>query len=231
MDSFQDELAWHERSRASLRRSQRRRERAFRERIRRIRTRGGSASLITVALIVAVAGGGVAVGQSAGLGGGGGSALLKRGAGGPGVAAMQRALGVPADGVFGPATAGAVRAFQSRKGLVVDGIVGPQTRGALGLAAAPAAAAPPRGSTTQPQVSAGAPSGSLQRIAQCESGGNPRAVGGGGRYRGKYQFSYSTWRGVGGSGDPAAATEAEQDRRAAMLMQRGGSGQWPVCGR
>jgi peptidoglycan hydrolase-like protein with peptidoglycan-binding domain len=151
------------------------------------------------------------------------------------VAAVQRALGLPADGVFGAQTARAVRAFQSRKGLAVDGVVGPQTRGALGLAAAPATPAPTgstmRGSATPQQTTAAAPSGSLQRIAQCESGGNPRAIGGSGRYRGKYQFSYQTWRSVGGSGDPAAASEAEQDRRAAALMQRGGSGQWPVCGR
>jgi hypothetical protein len=70
----------------------------------------------------------------------------------------------------------------------------------------------------------------LEAIAQCESGGNPRAIGGGGAYRGKYQFSYSTWAAVGGSGDPAAAPEAEQDKRAAMLYARSGPGQWPVCG-
>ena len=70
----------------------------------------------------------------------------------------------------------------------------------------------------------------LQAIAQCESGGDPRAIGGGGAYRGKYQFSYSTWAGVGGTGDPAAAPEAEQDIRAAMLYERSGPGQWPVCG-
>jgi hypothetical protein len=70
----------------------------------------------------------------------------------------------------------------------------------------------------------------LQAIADCESGGNPRAVGGGGQFRGKYQFTYATWAAVGGSGDPAAAPETEQDRRAAALYARAGSGQWPVCG-
>jgi hypothetical protein len=70
----------------------------------------------------------------------------------------------------------------------------------------------------------------LQSIAACESGGNPRAIGGGGAYRGKYQFSYGTWARVGGKGDPARASEAEQDRRAAMLLTRGGAGHWPVCG-
>jgi hypothetical protein len=70
----------------------------------------------------------------------------------------------------------------------------------------------------------------LQQIASCESHGNPRAIGGGGAYRGKYQFSFGTWASVGGRGDPARASEAEQDRRAAMLLRRDGRGHWPVCG-
>lgn len=69
----------------------------------------------------------------------------------------------------------------------------------------------------------------LQRIAQCESGGNPRAISPGGAYRGKYQFSISTWNSVGGRGDPAQATEYEQDRRAEILYKTGGPGHWPVC--
>jgi transglycosylase-like protein len=69
----------------------------------------------------------------------------------------------------------------------------------------------------------------LQAIAQCESGGDPTAIGGGGLYRGKYQFSVATWQAVGGKGDPAAAPEAEQDRRAIILYNTSGPGQWPVC--
>ncbi|MDQ3669054.1 MAG: peptidoglycan-binding protein [Actinomycetota bacterium] len=57
--------------------------------------------------------------------------LLKLGSRGSAVEAVQRALGIPADGIFGPQTRAAVRAFQARNGLVVDGIVGPQTRAAL----------------------------------------------------------------------------------------------------
>jgi hypothetical protein len=71
----------------------------------------------------------------------------------------------------------------------------------------------------------------LSSIAECESGGDPRAVSAGGTYRGKYQFSFATWRSVGGTGDPAEATETEQDRRAAKLYRTGGPGHWPVCGR
>jgi len=70
----------------------------------------------------------------------------------------------------------------------------------------------------------------MQAIAQCESGGNPATDTGNGFY-GKYQFTLATWQAVGGSGNPAQAPEAEQDRRAAMLYASAGAGQWPVCGR
>ena len=70
----------------------------------------------------------------------------------------------------------------------------------------------------------------LRSIAWCESHNNPRAIGGGGAYRGLYQFSFSTWGVVGGSGDPAAASRGEQTWRAWLLLSRHGSGHWPVCG-
>jgi len=89
------------------------------------------------------------------------------------------------------------------------------------LARQRAAAAPTTGSTASPQ---------LEAIAACESGGNPAAVDASGTYRGKYQFDYGTWASVGGSGDPAAAPEAEQDARAAALLARSGTSPWPVCG-
>lgn len=70
----------------------------------------------------------------------------------------------------------------------------------------------------------------LEAIAACESGGDPTIVSADGSYRGKYQFSFETWASVGGSGDPAAASEAEQDYRAALLYAQSGSSPWPVCG-
>jgi Transglycosylase-like domain len=77
---------------------------------------------------------------------------------------------------------------------------------------------------------AGVSMATLEAIASCESGGDPTAVSADGTYRGKYQFDYGTWESVGGHGDPAAASEAEQDYRAALLYERSGSSPWPVCG-
>lgn len=77
---------------------------------------------------------------------------------------------------------------------------------------------------------ANVPKSTLDAIAACESNGNPRAIGGGGAYRGLFQMTYSIWAAVGGSGDPAAASAGEQYYRAALVYSRYGSGQWPVCG-
>ncbi len=73
--------------------------------------------------------------------------------------------------------------------------------------------------------------GVLRKIAACESGGNYAAVSRSGKYRGAYQFDTRTWATVGGTGDPAAASPAEQDARAKALYDRRGSNPWPVCGR
>jgi transglycosylase-like protein len=70
----------------------------------------------------------------------------------------------------------------------------------------------------------------MEAIAACESGGDPTAVSSDGTYRGLYQFDYGTWESMGGSGDPAAASAAEQTYRAALLYASAGSSPWPVCG-
>src|SRR5690349_16343117 len=79
-------------------------------------------------------------------------------------------------------------------------------------------------------ASLGVSMATLESIASCESGGDPTAVSSDGTYRGKYQFDYGTWASMGGSGDPAAAPESEQDYRAAMLYASSGSSPWPICG-
>jgi len=136
------------------------------------------------------------------------------------VAAVQSALGIPADGIVGPQTRRAIRAFQRANGLAVDGVVGPQTLAALGLSA---------GSATESTRTSASGGDTLARIAACESAGDPTAVSPDGRYRGKYQFSRATWRDMGGTGDPAKAPEAEQDRLAAALLAARGTSPWPNC--
>lgn len=66
-------------------------------------------------------------------------------------------------------------------------------------------------------------------LAGCESGHNPRAVNPKGYY-GLYQFSLSTWHGVGGQGNPTDWSSSEQTYRAKLLYLRRGSSPWPVCG-
>jgi uncharacterized protein YabE (DUF348 family) len=78
----------------------------------------------------------------------------------------------------------------------------------------------------------GTPSGgdlNWAALAECESGGNPRAVNPAGYY-GLYQFSLSTWRAQGGSGNPIDASPAEQTRRAQILYGKTGASSWPSCG-
>ena len=67
-------------------------------------------------------------------------------------------------------------------------------------------------------------------LANCESGGNPRAVNPAGYY-GLYQFDLGTWRSVGGSGLPTAASAGEQTFRAKLLYKQRGRSPWPTCGR
>lgn len=70
--------------------------------------------------------------------------------------------------------------------------------------------------------------GVWDRLAQCESGGNWHINTGNGFYGG-LQFSAATWRSVGGSGLPHENSKAEQIKRAKILQQRAGWGQWPAC--
>ncbi len=194
----------------------------------RRRARAGTLlALATVGLAAPVAAADT-IGTAAGGATASSEVVVKRGHRGPAVRQIQRKLDVPADGVFGPFTERAVKRFQRAQGLVADGVVGPLTRGALGLE--PFARSSVRfgrsvsgdgESVTLPRI--------LRLIAECESGGNPRAVSPGGLYRGKYQFSVETWRGLGGRGDPADAPEWLQDRMALKLYRMSGTRPWPNC--
>ena len=189
---------------------------------------GSRSTVLVVCLALLCAGAVPAFADPGASASGGASAsseiVVKRGDRGSAVRSIQRQLGIPADGVFGPMTERAVKRFQRRHDLVPDGIVGPLTRGALGLKPFSARSVRRSGahSLRVPAV--------LRRIAECESGGNPRAISPGGTYRGKYQFSRSTWRQLGGSGDPADAPEWVQDKLALKLYRQSGTAPWPNCG-
>ena len=203
--------------RRSLRASQARR--VQRARRRRLALRGRAGMTLAVALSAVAAGGALAQDAAAPPPTGAQSTDTVR--------ALQQKLGVSADGVYGPKTRAAVKRFQRAHGLTADGVAGPQTLAALGVSAAPKAK---EADDSSAAASSGDAAATLQRIAQCESGGNPSAVSADGTYRGKYQFDRETWRALGGSGDPADAPEAEQDRIAAALLAQRGTAPWPVCG-
>ena len=57
--------------------------------------------------------------------------VLRRGSKGEGVKMMQEALGIGADGDFGPGTERKLKEWQAANGLVADGIAGPATLGKL----------------------------------------------------------------------------------------------------
>jgi peptidoglycan hydrolase-like protein with peptidoglycan-binding domain len=179
-------------------------------------------------MVVAALGmGGVATAQSTSGSSSAGTASAQ--AQGGGVAAVQQKLGVTADGVVGPQTRKALRAWQRKNGLQADGVIGPQTLKAMGLSAGAATRSATKGSGST--ASSGTANATLEKIAHCESGGDPTAVSSSGTYRGKYQFDRQTWRAHGGTGDPAAASEATQDAIAAKLLAARGTSPWPNCGR
>jgi peptidoglycan hydrolase-like protein with peptidoglycan-binding domain len=204
--------------RRSLRASQARR--VQRARRRRLALRGRAGMTLAVVLSAVAAGGALAQDTPAPPAPGVQSADTRR--------ALQQKLGVSADGVYGPKTRAAVKRFQRAHGLAADGVAGPRTLAVLGVSAA----APEEDAVASdaPAAPADGADGTLQRIAQCESGGSPTAVSADGIHRGKYQFDRTTWRQMGGTGDPADAPEAEQDRIAAQLLAQRGTAPWPACG-
>lgn len=138
-DLVRDEY-WHR----SGERSRRRREAPRRSAL--VRRGGGRASIALAAVVlggpIVSDGGAVAQATTASSGPG-----LSRGASGSEVRALQRALGITADGAFGPATERAVRSFQRAHGIPVTGTVGPRTRKALQLTGATSRSAPAQDAT------------------------------------------------------------------------------------
>jgi peptidoglycan hydrolase-like protein with peptidoglycan-binding domain len=138
---------------------------------------------------------------------------------------IQKALGIKADGAFGPKTKRAVKTYQRRNGLKVTGRADTATLRSLGLIGQPQASALDAAPAPIPADAKAI----LDQLAQCESGGNVAAESRDGRYFGKYQFSIATWEAMGGTGSPAEAAEATQDALAFKLYQQRGTAPWPSC--
>lgn len=71
----------------------------------------------------------------------------------------------------------------------------------------------------------------LDALATCESGRNPRAVSRNGKYFGAFQFLLSTWRQLGGTGNPVDQSYEEQKAMAAKIPVSAWGGQFPHCAR
>lgn len=70
------------------------------------------------------------------------------------------------------------------------------------------------------------------RVAECESGKDPKAVALKGRYRGAFMFTRDAWKTSPKSpgGDPIAYSYKTQAVVAVHLKKRDGTRPWPVCG-
>ena len=71
-----------------------------------------------------------------------------------------------------------------------------------------------------------------RHTATCESGKDPKAIGGGGKYRGAFQFMKTTWHHAPKSpgGDPIRYAFRTQAVVAVALKKKQGTGAWPNCG-
>jgi resuscitation-promoting factor RpfA len=67
-------------------------------------------------------------------------------------------------------------------------------------------------------------------LAECESGGD-WSINTGNGFGGGLQFTDSTWRAFGGSGQPEDAGRAEQIRVAERVKAEQGMNAWPTCSR
>ena len=177
MDTARRDLASSELWQRSLERSQRRRELAAEAR-KQIALRKHAA----IAMATAMLGGQAAPTALAAAGPGDGTPAsqpagtrtievkegglpLKVGSEGELVSAVQRALELPVDGIYGPQTEAAVQRFQAARGLLVDGVVGPSTWGSLFAArsAGPPSAAQAPDSAVAPDL---VPTGAKREISE-----------------------------------------------------------------
>ncbi|MDA9912832.1 peptidoglycan-binding protein [Candidatus Nanopelagicales bacterium] len=147
---------------------------------------------------------------------------LRRGDTSAWVRALQTALGIVADGDFGPNTETAVRDYQAAAGLPVSGIVTSDTWSRLGARVIPPAvdittteaARTSRAHRSTISVDQFVNSATARLVVQRESGGNCAIVSSNGKWHGKWQMDANFWSGNGGlayATKASKATCAQQD--------------------
>ncbi len=146
----------------------------------------------------------------------------------PVAAAATAASPVPARSTQGlPVNNGLLSVVQQAAGLPV---ATPVAKTPTPPASVPAPApGPAPGPAPVPSSGGGGHAGGVWlQLRQCESGDNYAENTGNGYY-GAYQFSQSTWSGLGYPGRPDQESPAMQDAAAMKLQAQAGWGQWPTC--
>ena len=137
------------------------------------------------------------------------------------VAAAARVTPVTAQGL--PVSGGLISAVSAAVSAPAP------SRGPSAPPAPPAPAAPPPAPAPAPAGGGGGGAGGVwAALRQCESSGNYAANTGNGFY-GAYQFSQSTWSGLGFPGRPDLEPPAMQDQAAQKLQAMDGWAPWPAC--
>jgi peptidoglycan hydrolase-like protein with peptidoglycan-binding domain len=143
--------------------------------------------------------------------------LLLSGSEGRHVRLLQRALGIPADGVYGPETEAAVRRFQASRGLTADGIVGPHTSRALAVHAPPVLS----GDAVLRNIDGEAHETAPGEVREAESPTTTAAAG-----AADASFAAES----AGTGDAPSTTPAVADGAAGAVASTGATGAAPTSG-
>jgi membrane protease subunit (stomatin/prohibitin family) len=124
--------------------------------------------------------------------------------------------------------AGASTASPATQGLPVNNGLVAVVQQAAGVPIVKPVSAVASATTGNGNSGGGGAGGVWLQLRTCESGDNYAENTGNGYY-GAYQFSQSTWNGLGYPGRPDEESPGSQDDAAMKLQAASGWGQWPAC--